>query len=331
MRALIRIGVVLLLALLGACARSPVLQPETARLPARVELTRAPFFPQDDYQCGPAALATVLVHDGIASHPEQLRERVYLPGRQGSLQVELVAAARQEGRLVYPLEPHLDSILAEVAAGNPVLVLQNLAFNWWPTWHFAVVVGYDRAREVLVLRSGVTRRLETDFATFMRTWQRGERWAVVVTDPTRLPATAALLPWLRAASDLEETGQPQAGERAYRTAARQWDTQALPWFALGNSLHAQADSAGAASALRRSVQLAPDFAAGWFNLSEVLAGQGCAAQAQAARECAAALAPGDRRFRAPLGGGVRAVECAELPVCPVQNPNSVGRGKPGPT
>ena len=321
MRALIRFGLVLLLALLAACARSPVLQPETAQLPARVELTQVPFFPQDAYQCGPAALATVLVHAGIASNPEQLRERVYLPGRQGSLQVELVAAARQEGRLVYPLEPHLDSILAEVAAGNPVLVLQNLAFNWWPTWHFAVVVGYDRAREVLVLRSGVTRRLETDFATFMRTWQRGERWAVVVTDPARLPATATLLPWLRAASDLEETGQPQAGERAYRAAARQWDREALPWFALGNSLHAQADPAGAASALRRSVQRAPDFAAGWFNLSEVLAEQGCAAQARAARECAAALAPEDRRFRAPLEIAREGGRCEALPV-------SCGAGAP---
>jgi hypothetical protein len=320
-RALIRFGLVLLLALLAACARSPVLQPETAQLPARVELTQVPFFPQDAYQCGPAALATVLVHAGIASNPEQLRERVYLPGRQGSLQVELVAAARQEGRLVYPLEPRLDSLLAEVAAGNPVLVLQNLAFNWSPIWHFAVVVGYDRAREVLLLRSGVTRRLEVDFATFMRTWQRGEHWAVVIADPARLPATATLLPWLRAASDLEETGQQAASLRAYRTAVRHWHTEALPWFALGNSLHAQADAVGAASALRHSVQLAPDFAAGWFNLSEVLAGQGCAAQAQAARQCSVALAPEDRRFRAPLEIPREGGRCEALPV-------SCGAGAP---
>ena len=149
------------------------------------------------------------------------------------------AAARQAGQLVYPLDTRLDSILAEVAAGNPVLVLQNLAFNWRPTWHFAVVVGYDRTREMLVLRSGVTHRLEVDFATFMRTWQRGERWAVVVTDPGQLPATATPLIWLRAASDLEETGQPAASERAYQAATQRWPAEALPWFALGNRLHAR--------------------------------------------------------------------------------------------
>ena len=30
-----------------------------ADLPARVELTEVPFFPQEDYECGPAALAMV--------------------------------------------------------------------------------------------------------------------------------------------------------------------------------------------------------------------------------------------------------------------------------
>ncbi|HLV16326.1 MAG TPA: PA2778 family cysteine peptidase [Pseudomonas sp.] len=313
MRALIRPLLLLMLALLGACARSPVLAPDNARLPERVELTSVPFFPQREYQCGPAALATLLAHGGRQVTPEQLVERVYLPGRQGSLQVELVAAARQEGRLVYPLEPRLDSLLTELAAGNPVLVLQNLGFSWWPVWHFAVAVGYDRPREVVILRSGVTRRLETDFATFMRTWQRGERWAVLVSDPRQLPATASLLPWLRAASDLEETGQGEAAEQAYRAATRRWPDEALPWFALGNRLHAQG-RAEAVAALRRSVTLAPDFAPGWFNLSQVLAGQGCVAQAQAARRCAAALAPEDGRFRAPLQIAGNPDRCEALPI-----------------
>ncbi|HLT03927.1 MAG TPA: PA2778 family cysteine peptidase [Pseudomonas sp.] len=302
------------MALLGACARAPVLAPETAQLPARVEHTEVPFFPQQAFQCGPAALATVLNHAGVAVTPERLKDRVYLPGRQGSLQVELVAAARQEGRLAYPLEPRLDNLLAELAAGNPVLVLQNLGFNWLPTWHFAVVVGYDRERETLLLRSGVTRRLETDFATFMRTWQRGDRWALVVTAPERLPATARLLPWLRAASDLEETGQPRAAERAYRAASARWPQEALPWFALGNLLHARGQPAEAAEALRRSVQRAPGFAAGWFNLSEVLAGQGCPAQARTARRCAVDLAPEDGRFQAPLKVGAASGRCATLSV-----------------
>jgi hypothetical protein len=54
-------GVLLLALLLGGCAS---FLPPTAALrdglpqglPPRVELTRVPFFPQEEYQCGPAAL-----------------------------------------------------------------------------------------------------------------------------------------------------------------------------------------------------------------------------------------------------------------------------------
>ena len=69
-----------------------------ATLPARVELTGVPFHPQEEYQCGPAALATVLVHAGVATTPDALVPEVYLPARGGSLQAEMLAAARRHGR-----------------------------------------------------------------------------------------------------------------------------------------------------------------------------------------------------------------------------------------
>ncbi|MGA0033840.1 MAG: hypothetical protein ACO3HA_10980, partial [Burkholderiales bacterium] len=62
-----------------------------AGLPAQAELAAAPFFPQEEYQCGPAALATVLAYSGAAATPEVLVPQVYLPGREGSLQTEMLA------------------------------------------------------------------------------------------------------------------------------------------------------------------------------------------------------------------------------------------------
>ena len=58
-----------LLAALGGCAQ---LVPQTialrtgwpAGVPSTVEWPEVPFFPDEDYQCGPAAIATVLGHAG---------------------------------------------------------------------------------------------------------------------------------------------------------------------------------------------------------------------------------------------------------------------------
>ncbi|WP_178119383.1 PA2778 family cysteine peptidase [Metapseudomonas lalkuanensis] len=307
---------VLVLALAGCAGQQPMLTPQSDRLPQRVELIQTPFYPQEIYQCGPAALATLLVQRGVKTSPEELTPKVYLPAREGSLKLELVAAARQYGMLVYPLEPNLDALLAQVAAGNPVLVMQNLGLDWLPRWHFAVVVGYDRGKDELVLRSGTEKRWVTDLRSFDRTWQRAERWAVVTLPTDKLPAQAQLEPWIKAASDLEQTAQRPAAERAYRTAAEHWSKEPLPLFALANARYAEGDRDGAEAALRQSLKRKPDYALGWFNLSEVLNEKGCAAQAQQARACARQLAPGDVRLASPLGTPATGKgQCGALPVC----------------
>lgn len=313
---------------LTGCARAPLLPPESALLPERVELAQVPFFAQRDYQCGPAALATMLTQRGVDTSPALLKERVYLPGRQGSLQVELVAAARAHELLVYPLPPRLEALLQQVAAGNPVLVLQNLAFDWYPRWHFAVVVGYDRNEGSLVLRSGTTERWLTDFASFDNTWARSGRWAVVTLPPDRLPADAQLLPWLKAASDLEETGHLLAARQAYLSATQRWPQQSMGWFALANNSYATGDRPGAEQALRASIEHAPNFAAGWFNLSQLLAEQGCATTSSAAGVCAQQLAPTDKRFTpAPLKPQPAAGQCSPLPFCPPTHGNAAAAGQ----
>ena len=158
-------GIFLLGAALGGCAP---LVPQTnslrdawpAGVPERVELGAVPFFPQEDYQCGPAALATTLVESGVKVTPQDLVAQVYVPERQGSLQVEMRAAPRRYGIASYQLAPRLDDLLREVAAGNPVIVLQNNGFGPFPVWHYAVVIGYDYPRGELYLRSGEKPRFE---------------------------------------------------------------------------------------------------------------------------------------------------------------------------
>ncbi|MCW8157531.1 hypothetical protein D7243_15160 [Stutzerimonas stutzeri] len=311
-----RLLILLLIGLLGGCARTTVTTVDDPQLPARAELLDVPFYPQEDYQCGPAALATMLSQRGVTATPDALVDQVYIPQRKGSLQVEMVAAARSSGLLVYPLQPRLDNLLAEVAAGNPVLVLQNLAFDRWPQWHFAVVVGYDLSKQQIVLRSGTTKRWVGSFGEFELSWAKAERWAVVTLKPDQMPHTAQETVWLRSASDLEEVGQARAARIAYEAAAERWES-ALSLFALANSQYAAGEKTAAEESLRASVLLDPGFAIGWFNLSQVLAEQGCASLARDAHACAIRIAPNDERLRVPLpvGEGGRAAQCLPVPPC----------------
>lgn len=77
-------------------------------------------------------LATLIQFHGVKTTPEDLSSQTYIPGRKGSLQIEMTAAARRHEMLPYQIEPQMLDLFAEIAAGNPVLVLQNLSFEWYP-------------------------------------------------------------------------------------------------------------------------------------------------------------------------------------------------------
>jgi Peptidase_C39 like family len=211
---------------LGGCAGSAQVTTLPAEWPARVELSATPFFPQTENQCGPAALATVLGAAGHHVAPAALATEVYVPRREGSLQPELIAAARARGVLVYATGPSLQDVLAEVAAG-PALVLQQLGAGPWPNWHYAVVIGYDRDRGRVLLRSGRDELLDSRAALFESTWDRAGRWAVILVEPGQMPARPDLTRYMQAASALE-SASPSSAAKAYDAAARHWPAESLP-------------------------------------------------------------------------------------------------------
>ena len=307
-------GFLLLAAAFGAgCAavQSERLLASAAAFPQPIELDDVPFFPQEDYQCGPAALATVLSYSGVAITPEQLTPQVYVPQRQGSFQVELLAAARRHERVPYLVPPQLEALAAELASGNPVLVLQNLGLAFAPTWHYAVVIGLDLARGEIVLRSGRNRRHVVSLATFEHTWRRGDYWAVVVLPPEQLPFTALELPYLDAVLALEQTGKLETAALAYASATQRWPQSLPALMGLGNARHALGDLAAAEQAFRRAVRFHPTAAAAHNNLAQTLADQGRYGEAEISARRALELAgagPLREQLQQTLDGIVKARE-----------------------
>lgn len=290
------------LALTGCATRGPLLEPVSAaeRAP-RVELDSTPFFPQERYQCGPAALATVLSASGVTTSAEALVPEVYLPARQGSLQPELVAATRRYDRVPYLLPPAADALLAMLEGGFPVLVLQKLGAGPFPGWHYAVVIGYDVERDRIVLRSGTERRKEMSARQFLATWDRAGRWALVALQPGVVPPAPDFARYMEAVAGLEAVGRRDVAARGYEAAARHWPWQSLPQLALANLEHASGDLVAAERGFHAAVRLDPKDVAARNNRAEVLRQLGCTTLAQREIEVARALAAGG-----PLSAAVEA-------------------------
>ncbi len=261
---------------------------------------------------------------GLPADPLKLAAQVYVPARRGSFQTELIAATRSAGRIPYLVDGSLAALAAEIAAGRPVLVLQNLALPRLPRWHYAVVIGVDTER--VTLRSGARPALRMSHRAFQRTWNDAGRWGFVAVRPGEWPAQPDPRRWLATLSDLEQVGHATLAAEGYAAAVQRWPSQHLPWFALGNARYRAGDRSGARAAWERATALDPSFAAGWNNLAQVLGELGCGAAARAA--IGQGLAVADDARRGALEATARGLPAADQPVSSTASACSSASGNP---
>jgi hypothetical protein len=299
-------GVLLSAALASGCA---MIVPQTAELrdawpgalPDRIELADVPFFPQEEHQCGPAALATTLRYAGVEITPEELVPQVYLPARQGSLQVEMLSAPRKYGIVSYELAPRLQDVLSEVAAGSPVIVL--LDFGVWPIslWHYADVVGYDREKGDVILRSGRKERLRMPLAVLEYLWK--EHWSIVTLPAGRIPATATEAGYATAITAMARVGGAQAARKAYAAFRERWPDNVEGSIGLANSYYAAGELKEAEAVLRDASKRHPDSTPVLNNLAQTISDEGRNEEA---------LAIIDKALEAPGAFAAAATETREL-------------------
>lgn len=275
-RGLLTLLLLCLISLLSGCAtqtRNLLAQPPSA-MPQRVELTATPFFAQEDYQCGPAALAMLMQASGKSISPQALVPEVYIPAKKGSLQAEMLTAARRHGLLGVTIQPGMQSLLQEVAAGHPVVVLQNLSLPIFPLWHYAVVIGYDLPNGEIILRSGTTERLVMAMSTFEHTWLRSDAWAMVALKPGEIPRSADANQVAEATLALEKSLDAQQASLAWQQALKQWPDNLTLQLGAGNSAHAGGDDRLALQVFERAAREHPQSVAALNNYASLLAEAG---------------------------------------------------------
>lgn len=272
-------GVFLLCAALQGCV---ALVPQTVELrdrwprdvPEKVELIDVPFFPQREYQCGPAALATALAYFNVPVTADDLVDKVYIPERKGSVQAEMLAAPRRYGMVSYALAPRFDDLLRELADGTPVVVLQNYGAGPLKLWHYATAVAYNAHVGGLTLRSGEWENWWMPLAIFEYTWRDSGYWAMVVVPPDRMPATADRARYLEALVAFERAGNPQAAVTAYSKYLERWPSELGASIGLANAYYALGDLNQTATVLKGALARHPESVPVMNNLAQTLSDLG---------------------------------------------------------
>jgi len=242
-------------------------------LPSKKQISSVPFYSQEAYQCGPAALAMVLEHNGVVVSHEVLTSEIYTPSLKGSLQSALISSARRHGQIAYAISQP-EALLNDVSHGNPVIVLQNLGLSWKPLWHYAVVIGYDLNENYILLHSGLEPKKRESLRLFNNTWKRSNYWGILVIPPSRVPAAAEEGEFIDAIVGLEKAHSWQAAVQGYQTALSKWADSKAALIGLGNSYYALGRLDMAETVLRETTTKFPSSGIAFNNLAQVLFEQG---------------------------------------------------------
>lgn len=203
---------------LAGCAGN--VAPQIKQLPERVELTGR-FYRGVANQSGPQVLASMLSQQGIVITPGLLDKPLHLPGAEAQLQQNMQSLAREYGMMVYPLDSNLPALLTQVAAGYPVMVRFTEGSVLWAEPRYAILSGYNRQKQTVLLRAGMEQRVLMSFSSFESAFKDAGGWAVLIQAPTQIPAQVDQQRWLQAANDLAQAGQEQAAARAKKALGAQ--------------------------------------------------------------------------------------------------------------
>jgi len=248
-----------------------------------------PFIQQTDHHCGPAALAMVANYYGNPISAEDVAELIYLPSKKGSLQIELQAAARSLDLVAFKTNMDFASLRAEVDAERPVIVLQNLALNIYPIWHYSVVTGSSPNNDYFLLHSGRHEYYRSAWTTLENTWRRGKYWALIAVPAGELPNSINESEAIQAAIDLEKVSKFRAAQLTYTAIIERWPDNFLAHVGLANSHMQLKEPLAASQAYKQALRLNKQSAEALNNFAYSAFELGCELTALKAAHCAIRL------------------------------------------
>ncbi len=153
--------------------------PSPPPLPDRHAIGGVPFVLQKKEYCGPAALCMVFRYYDVSIPQERLAEEIYLKKLSGTLNLDMLIAARRHGFSAESPAGSLAILKEYVARGVPVIALVESPPDTG-RFHYLVIYGYDDEKKKLSAHSGRRKATTIAYEDFEKAWQAARNWMLVV-------------------------------------------------------------------------------------------------------------------------------------------------------
>lgn len=144
----------------------------------RYIIESVPFFPSEDYQCGPASLASVLVYLGIIVTPDDISKEIYSSGAKGTADFDMVLYPLKKGLKTTQYRGSLEDLREKIKEGKPLIVMTDEGVWFYKKYHYMVVVGFDSSK--VIVNSEKEKHKKIDIDDFVKKWQKTDFWTLLI-------------------------------------------------------------------------------------------------------------------------------------------------------
>jgi predicted double-glycine peptidase len=142
-------------------------------------IENVPFYPQTNYQCGPASLAGVLNYWGIKVTPDEIAGEIYSSSARGTLDIDMVLYSMKKGLRASQYEGTIGDIRKNVDSRHPIIVLVDYGFSLIQKNHFMVIIGYND--HGVIVNSGKDSKKFISEKDFLKSWEKTKFWTLLMT------------------------------------------------------------------------------------------------------------------------------------------------------
>jgi ABC-type bacteriocin/lantibiotic exporter with double-glycine peptidase domain len=140
-----------------------------------------PFYPQEDYQCGPASLASVLAYWDSNADPDEIAREIFSKSARGTLTIDMILYAQRKGFHAVQVKGSIESLRNSIDSRFPLIVLVDYGISVFQRNHFMVITGYTN--DGVIVHSGKSRNKFLPEKTFLAAWKKTDYWALLIKKP----------------------------------------------------------------------------------------------------------------------------------------------------